>query len=34
MDDADSLESLLVDGPIHEHREGTIAASPVIYLCL
>jgi acetyl esterase/lipase len=29
MDDADSLESLLVDGPNHEHSEGSIAASPV-----
>ncbi len=29
MDDADSLESLLVDGPNHERSEGSIAASPV-----
>ena len=32
MDDADSPEPLLVDGPIHEHCEGTIAASPVPYV--
>jgi hypothetical protein len=29
MDDADSPESLLVGGPIHERSEGSIAASPV-----
>jgi hypothetical protein len=29
MDDADSLESLLVGGPIQERNEGSIAASPV-----
>src|SRR5277367_5712796 len=32
MDDADSPGPLHVDGPIHEHREGTIVASPVPYV--
>ena len=32
MDDADLPESLLVGGPIQEHSEASIAASPITYV--